>query len=81
MLRWKRLSRCHVYNLYLSLFDNEVGSASMPESQKRISEEESTELCELLLKLTVVSKTFGDEQPPALEESYASDPWRGIVSA
>jgi hypothetical protein len=31
--------------------DNEVGSASMPESQERISEEESTELCELLLKL------------------------------
>jgi hypothetical protein len=28
--------------------DNEVDSASMPESQKRISEEESTELCELL---------------------------------
>jgi hypothetical protein len=53
--------------------NNEVGSASMPESQKRISEEESTELCELLLQLAVVSKTFGDEQPPVLEESYASD--------
>jgi hypothetical protein len=33
--------------------DNEVGSASMPESQKRISEEESTELCELLLSVDV----------------------------
>jgi hypothetical protein len=56
--------------------NNEVGSASMPENKKRISKEESSELCGLLKKLAVVSEVIdkdGKEQPPALEESFASD--------
>jgi hypothetical protein len=48
----------------------------MPENKKQISKEESSELCGLLKKLVVVSEGIdkdGNEQPPALEESFASD--------
>ena len=50
--------------------------ASMPENKKQISKEESSELCGFLKKLVVVSEGIdkdGNEQPPALEESFASD--------
>jgi hypothetical protein len=60
--------------------NNEIGSASMPESQKKISEEESSELCDLLKKLVVVSDRYGEEQPRVLEESYASDRGREALS-
>jgi hypothetical protein len=58
--------------------NNGIGSISMSESQKQISAEESPELCSLFKKVDVAVANYSieqdrKEQPPALEESCASD--------